>query len=331
MKRRVLIALVCASLAPLALSQTRIAPANSQPSTAAYPAPGNREEIGGPTRNIQATTPDTHDLVIGAGDLLEVSVYGAPEFDKLQLRVSGSGDVLLPFVGTQHVARLTAAQTQSIVAKRLADGGYFHNPQVSVFVRDYSSQGVSVLGEVQKPGLYPVFGTRRLFDVISLAGGLTPKAGELVTIAHRDQADKPVLVTLGNGVKGSADGNAVLSPGDTVIVSKAGIVYVVGDVHLPGGFVMENGHMTVLQALALAQGANPTASLNSAKLIRTTDGRQSQTTVELKRILSAKAGDVALAPGDILFVPNSMQKSAARRSLDAVLQAATGVAIYGRY
>jgi polysaccharide export outer membrane protein len=94
---------------------------------------------------------------------------------------------------------------------------------------------------------------------------------------------------------------------------------------------MENGHITVLQALALAQGANPTASLNSAKVIRTTDGKQSQTPVELKRILTAQAGDVTLAAGDILFIPSSMQKSAARHTLDAVVQAAVGVAIYGRY
>jgi len=335
MKRASLIVSICAWLANFAITQTRIAPAASPQVDAVSPSTSIRaDEDKNPAAVVvtsAAAGSDVHDLVIGSGDLLEVSVYGAPEFDKLQVRVSGAGNVVLPFIGRQRVAGLTAAEAESVVSKQLADGGYFHNPQVSVFIRDYSSQGVSVLGEVQKPGVYPLFGTRHLFDAISMAGGLTPKAGKLVTIAHRNQTDRPLAVNLGSDVKGSVEGNTLLSPGDTVMVSKAGIVYVVGDVHLPGGFVMENGHMTVLQALALAQGANPTASLNSAKVIRTIDGKHSQMPVELKLILGAKAGDVTLAAGDILFVPASIGKSAARRSLDSILQVATGVAIYGRY
>jgi len=335
MKRASLVVSICAWLASFAFTQTRIAPAASPQPDPVSPSASRTAEDENPAAVVGTSGApagsDVHDLVIGNGDLLEVSVYGAPEFDKLQTRVSGGGNVVLPFIGRQLVAGLTAAQAESVISQQLADGGYFHNPQVSVFVRDYSSQGVSVLGEVQKPGVYPLFGTRHLFDAISMAGGLTPKAGKLVTIAHRNQTDQPLLVNLGSDVKGSVEGNTLLSPGDTVVVSKAGIVYVVGDVHLPGGFVMENGHMTVLQALALAQGANPTASLNSAKVIRTIDGKQSQTPVELKLILGAKAGDVALAAGDILFVPSSIGKSAARRSLDSILQVATGVAIYGRY
>jgi len=333
-KRTTYFVLLCGALAATSSPQAQISQAAPKPSAGSANILRISKSDNSPTvMQVAASgaSPDTRDLVIGGGDLLEVTVYGAPEFNKLQIRVSESGTVVLPFIGAQHVEGLTAGEIESTITRQLADGGYFHDPQVSVFVRDYSSQGISVLGEVQKPGLYPAFGARRLFDAISMAGGLTPKAGKLVKISHRNQPDKPVVITLGDDRRGSIEGNTVLSPGDTVLVSKAGIVYVVGDVHLPGGFVMENGHMTVLQALALAQGANPTASLNKAKLIRTTDGKQSQTPVALKRILTAKAGDLSLAPGDILFVPSSMQKSAARRSLDAVVQAATGVAIYGRY
>jgi polysaccharide export outer membrane protein len=274
---------------------------------------------------------NARELLIGAGDLIEVSVYGAPEFDKVQLRVSGDGNIVLPFIGTQHVQGLTAAQAEAAISNKLAQGGYFHDPQVVVFVREYSSQGISILGEVQKPGIYPGYGEQHLFNAISMAGGLTPRAGKIVTITHRKESDRPTLVNLGDDKQDFAGGNSLLSPGDTVVVSKAGIVYVVGDVRLPGGFVMDGGHITVLQVLALAQGATPTASLKSAKLIRTVNGQQIQTPLELKRILAAKADDPALTPGDIVFVPSSLQKSAARRSLDAIVQAATGVAIYGRY
>jgi polysaccharide export outer membrane protein len=120
-------------------------------------------------------------------------------------------------------------------------------------------------------------------------------------------------------------------PGDTIVVSKAGIVYVVGDVRLPGGFIMENGNITVLKALALAQGTNPTAALNKTRLIRTADGKRQETPLALKQVLSNKAEDLTLRSGDILFVPSSAAKSAARRSIDAIIQTATGVAIYGRY
>jgi polysaccharide export outer membrane protein len=112
------------------------------------------------------------------------------------------------------------------------------------------------------------------------------------------------------------------------VVSKAGIVYVVGDVKMPGGFVMENGKMTVLQALAMAQGANPTASLNSAKVIHRENGKQQESEIPLKKILTAKATDVNMQPEDILFVPGSAGRSVMRRSLEAIVKTATGVAIY---
>jgi polysaccharide export outer membrane protein len=271
------------------------------------------------------------ELRIGSGDLLEISLYGAPEFDKFQARVSGTGDVVLPFIGAQHLAGLSVAEAQKLISRKLADGDYFHDPQVVVFVREYVTQGVSVLGEVQKPGFYPLLGARRLFDVISQAGGLTSKAGRVINIAHREHPDTPQTLTLGDEVQGSVEGNTAVFAGDTIVVSKAGIVYVVGDVRLPGGFIMENGEITVLQALALAQGANPTASLNKAKLIRTTDGKREETPIALKSVLGGKADDRKLKRGDILFVPASAGKSAARRSMDAIIQTATGVAIYGRY
>lgn len=288
----------------------------TQPSTATAPS--------GPV--TQGAAPD---MVIGAGDLLEISVYGAPDFDKKEVRVSGNGDITLPMIGAQHVEGLNVDQAQALIASKLAEGQYFNNPQVTVFVKEYATQGVSVLGEVQKPGVYPLLGQRRLFDAISQAGGLTAKAGKAVTIARRQDPEHPIAVMLGNDLQASTEGNIDVHPGDTIVVSKAGIVYVVGDVKMPGGFVMENGRMTVLQALAMAQGANNTASLNSARLIhRKPDGAQQDTQIALKKILSSQATDIAMQPEDILFVPASAGKSAMRRSLDAIVQTATGVAIY---
>lgn len=277
------------------------------------------------------TTAENSEMTIGEGDLLEVSVYGAPDFEKKEVRVSGTGDIVLPLIGREHVQGLTVQQAQELVAKKLTEGEFYNDPQVSIFIKEYIGEGVSVLGEVQKPGVYPLLGQHRLFDAISMAGGTTPKAGRVVTISRRADPNKPITVTLGNDFQGSTEGNVEVFPGDTVMVSKAGIVYVVGDVKLPGGFVMEHGSMTVLQAVALAQGANPTAALNSSKLIRKVDGNQQEVPIQLKEILSSKSPDVKVQPDDIVFIPNSAAKSAMRRSLEMIVQTASGMAIYHPY
>jgi polysaccharide biosynthesis/export protein len=279
-------------------------------------------------RTIPPAT-STSELRIGPGDLLEISVFGAAEFNK-QVRVSSAGDVSLPLIGSVRLAGLTTALAEKLIEEKLSDGGYFKDPHVSIFEKEYQTQGVSVLGEVQKPGIYPMLGSRRLFDVISAAGGTTPKAGNQITITHRDSSQAPQNLTLAGNANDSTSANPEILPGDTVVVQKAGIVYVVGDVHMPGGFIMDKPGLTVLQALAMAQGANPTAKLDGARLIRRSGDQHQDLPISLKKILASKAADVELQPDDILFVPNSSAKSAMHRGLEAIVQAATGVAIYGR-
>jgi len=269
-------------------------------------------------------------LIIGAGDLLVVSVYGATDFNK-EVRVADSGEISLPLVGPVHVAGLNIQQAEILVQQRLSEGGYFTDPQVSIFEKEYATQGISVLGEVQKPGIYPLLGSRALFDAVSAAGGLTPKAGNTITITHRSNPKEAQTVVLPPNQTFRAESNLAVFPGDTVVVSKAGIVYVVGDVRLPGGFVMENSQLTVLQAIAMAQGTNNTAKLDKAALIRKSLGGPQQIPIPLLQIMSAKAPDITLQPDDIVFVPRSEGKAAVRRTLDAILQAATGAAIYRPY
>jgi polysaccharide export outer membrane protein len=190
-----------------------------------------------------------------------------------------------------------------------------------VTIAEYATQGISVLGEVQKPGVYPLLGPRYLHDAISVAGGTSPRAGRTVTITHRDQPATQRTVEL-------ADNVSVL-PGDTIIVARAGVVYVVGDVAKPGGFLLDNnGHVSVLQALALAGGANKTAALRRAIVIRRSPSGLEELPVPLNRVLSAQAQDAPLQADDILFVPGSATKGAMRRSAEAILQITTGVAIY---
>lgn len=266
--------------------------------------------------------------VIGAGDLLRVSVLGAPESDQ-EVRVGADGNIFLNFIGKVLVAGQTTEQAQAVVAKKLVAGGFFTDPQVSVFAKEYVTQGVSVMGEVQKPGVYPVLGARSLFDVLSLAGGTTQKAGKLISITHRETPQSPTTVSLSNDSTESIRSNVAIYPGDTIVVSKAGMVYVSGDVHRPSAVPMDNSSMTVLQALAVAEGVNPTAALNKARLIRTTPSGPQEIPLLLKDMLTSKSPDVHLQAEDIIFVPNSAAKTATRRTLDAIIQTATGLAVYG--
>jgi polysaccharide export outer membrane protein len=278
----------------------------------------------------QASNSSARALKIGGGDLLEIKVFGVPELTDA-VRVSGRGDISLPLIGTVHVDNLTSEQSEKLIEQRLKDGGFLRDPHVSVFVKEYATQGISVMGEVARPGVYPLLGARRLFDALSSAGGTTSKAGKIVSITHRDNFGEPQLITLNNDPAKSSVGNVEVLPGDTIVVSKAGIVYVVGEVIKPGGFVMENNEsLTVLQALALAEGLSRTASANGAKIIRKTPEGLKDVQVPLKKILEGKTTDVAMQGEDVLFVPASAGKNAARRTLEAVVQTATGLAVYRR-
>jgi polysaccharide export outer membrane protein len=267
---------------------------------------------------------------IGPGDLLEVKVFGAPELGNT-LRVSSEGEIAIALIGSVRVAGLTPEQAQTQIEQRFRDGGYLRNPHVSILVKEFASQGISVLGEVAHPGVYPLLGSHRLLDAIAAAGGTTAYAGKRVVVSHRKSSDAVEKVLLARDPETTSTQNIELRPGDTVIVSRAGVVYVSGDVHTPGGFVMnQNDNLTVLQAIALAQGLNPTASLNSARIIRRQAGTLKEIPVALKEIMQAKSPDLELQDADVLFVPNSASKSAARKSLESIVQVATGLAIYRR-
>jgi polysaccharide export outer membrane protein len=290
-------------------------------------SPVAANEPAAATPSVANPAPTT-EMLIGSGDLLEVSVYGAPDYIK-QVRVNAAGEITLPLAGTVKIGGMTTAQAEAVIAKTLSDGGFFRDPRVSVLEKEYSTQGISVLGEVTKPGIYPLPGSRSLFDAISAASGVTARAGSIVSITHRNDPEHQTTVILSNNGKNSGSANVPLYPGDTVMVSKAGIVYVTGAVSKPGGFVMENAHMTVLQAVAMAQGANPTAALDKAEVIRNAGQgtKPEEIPIPLKKILTAKAPDVNLQENDIVFIPNSGAKSAQKRTIDAIIQVATGAAM----
>src|SRR3981081_2483754 len=232
-------------------------------------------------------------LKLGIGDLIEISVFGVPDLST-KARISGSGDVYLPLIDYVHLASLTTDEAQELIQKRLEDGGFVRGPHVSIFVSESSSQAITMLGEVNRPGAYPAVGERRLFDLISAAGGLTDKAGRNVTIEHRGDPGQKVELQLSANLTEDTQNNVDVFPGDTIIVSRAGIVYVVGDVNRPSGFRIEDNTLTVLKALALVGGGTRTSALSKTKILRQTSGGIQEIPVNLKQILYAKAPDVPL-------------------------------------
>ncbi len=265
---------------------------------------------------------------LGAGDLVEISVFGVPDLSTKE-RVSGSGDLYLPLIDYVHVADLTTDEAQELIQKRLEDGGFVRGPHVSIFVDESASQAVTVVGEVNRPGPYPAIGERRLFDFISAAGGLTEKAGRSVTIEHRGDGDtdQKVVLELSANFADDTKNNVEVQPGDMIIVSRAGIVYVVGDVNHPSGFLIEDNALTVLKALALAGGGTRTSALNKTKILRQTPNGVQEIPVNLKKVLYAKAPDLALVKGDVLFIPGSAGKAAVYRTGDAAVAVSTALAV----
>jgi polysaccharide biosynthesis/export protein len=272
---------------------------------------GGAASVGGTQSTLRKGNPAevAPEIRIGPGDELDITVFGFPELSQ-HLRVSNSGDVSLPLTGTVHLAGLSSDEAEALVEKRLADGHFVNNPHVSVYVKEYTAEGISLIGEVGHPGVYPAVGAHRLMDLIQMAGGLTEKAGKTVTVSHRDGAQNPLTLTLFEDAVKMAQNNIDLLPGDTVVVSKAGIVYIVGEVNRPGGFVIEGNHLMASEALAMAAGPTRMASLNRARIIRRTPDGLKETPLPLSKVLDAKSPDVALQANDIVYVPESHIKGA---------------------
>ena len=312
-------ALLCATfLAVTALAQTT-AQSNPVKTGAVFPADSTAALAKPSTTRSGDST-----IRLGTGDLVEVSVYNVPELST-KTRISNAGDVYLPLIDYVHVGGLTLDEAEAVIEKRLNQGGFVKNPHVQLFVHEYTSEGASVLGEVAKPGVYPILGDQRLFDLISAAGGFSERAGKSITVTHRGQP--AITVPLSRNLEDHPESNISVFAGDTVSVRRADVIYVVGDVARPSGLLMDSGHLTVLQAIALAGGTTSTAKLNGTRIIRKGPTGLSETPVPLKKLLQAKANDIPMEADDILFVPTSARKYLEGRTAEAALQLATSASL----
>ena len=242
------------------------------------------------------------------GDAINVSVYGVPDY-KLTARIAGDGVVDLPLIGGIHVAGLTVEQAQQKVAQELIDRQMILYPDVLISVQDSMVDVIGVMGEVNSPKVIPAYAPLSLLDAISAAGGLKPDASHSISILRKGVAE-PLLVVLNSDPANALSQNIPLYPGDRVLVSRVGVVYVVGAVMHQGAFpISPDTPMTLLQAVTISGGPGFQARLGGTRIIRTTGATRREIPVNLGKVKSGKAPDPILQSDDIVMIPTNPIKA----------------------
>jgi polysaccharide export outer membrane protein len=275
---------------------------------------------------------------IGPEDLVEISVFEIPELSRT-VRVSISGQISLPLVGAVRAAGLTPSQLERELTNLLKNN-YVKDPQVSVFLKEFKSDPVSIVGSVKMPGLYPIQTQKSLIEVLVMAQGFSDKAGRYVVVTRKAaeangevRSDPKAPVILEIPIKdllqtGDPKWNVPIYPGDVIKVAPAGTVYVGGSVSHPGAFpLIDFDNVSVIQAVAMAGGTIRAASKKRTVIVRRdAAGNRVEVKIDLARIEDGRDPDATLGANDILFIPASKGAAAAMRGLEATIQAATAMA-----
>ena len=239
------------------------------------------------------------DYVIGAGDLLRITVYQSPDLT-LEARVAESGTISYPLLGTLKLGGLSVAQAEELITRGLRDGQFLKQPQVTLMITQVRGNQVSALGMVNKPGRYPIDVVgMRLSELLALAGGIAPNGSEIVTVTgerdgkrFRAQVDLPALYGNKPGTE-----DPVLRDGDVLFVERAPMVYIYGEVQKPGAIRLER-NMNVMQALAAGGGVTARGTQRGLRVHR----RDSEGKVEVIE----PAMTALLHEGDVVYVRESL-------------------------
>lgn len=339
-------ALLLLLAAPSAFSQeakTSVEPDTASKSTSVVAAETN-DRIA---QLAMASDVKQGDYVIGSGDLLAVDVFDVPELSR-EVRVNETGYISMPLLPSKvRASGLTPFQLQDKLAELLETNGLVSTPQVSVSVKEQHSQPITVIGAVKNPMVIQALRRTTLLQVLSQAGGIADDAGNKILITRSDpdpvdatdtvDPSTPALpqtftINLSDLLQtGDSRFNIPLVGGDVVSVPRAGIIYVVGAVNHPGGFLLENDldKMTMLKMLSLAGGTTNTAKMGNAVILRKNSetGKRDQVPVDLKKVMHLKTQDVQMQDNDILFVPDSNGLKALHRAGDVAVSLTTGVGL----
>jgi len=280
---------------------------------------------------------------VGTDDLLDITVFEIPELASTA-RVSAAGYISMPLLGPVEATGLTPQELAVKIEDSLR-ANYVNDPHVTVFIREYASQPVSIVGAVEKPDIYQIKGQKSLMEMMALAGGLRADAGSTIQVIRRGPAAGPpnpgesasnATQTISISVEdlfegGQTELNVPVYAGDTINVLIAGAIFVMGEVIRPDQFVLRNGrNVTVTQAIALGGGLSPDAKASETLIYRPRlDGTREEIPIDAEKLLDGDIADITMRPYDILFVPSSKLKPALRRALDTTIAIASGFLIYG--
>jgi polysaccharide export outer membrane protein len=236
----------------------------------------------------------SEDYRLGAGDLLKIVVFDHDELN-LDARVSQTGNITFALVGQVPVGGLSTREAELLLAKRLAEGGFVSQPQVSILVSDYESQKVSVMGQVTKAGQYPLDSSKSILDALALAGGLlSDTAGDDAILVRADGTH--VAIDLPRLFDGDSAMNLPVHDGDTVFVQRAAQFYVYGEVQHPGQYRLPR-NTTISQAISIGGGLTPRGTQRGAIVKRLdADGKEHKLPV---------ADQDMLQPNDVLLIKPS--------------------------
>jgi polysaccharide export outer membrane protein len=282
---------------------------------------------------------------LGSGDQITISAVGMDEISKAPYRLDSAGYISVAFLGNIKSAGLSVAELEAEITSRLKE--FQLSPRVSVGIHEFKSQPVSVIGAVATPGVHYLEGNRTLVEALSAAGGLRQDAGNTVKISRRvAQGQIPLqnAVLDASGEVSVAEvkiatimdashptDNIFVKSHDVISVPKAALVYVIGEVERSGGFPLtEHESMSVLEAVSLAGGLKQMALARRAKILRFRSGasERREETVDLRRIMDGRDEDVALRPDDILYLATNKSKAVTMRTVEALVGAGTGIAVW---
>ena len=242
---------------------------------------------------------DDSGYLAGEGDVLKISVYDNPDL-ATTARINSDGTIIFPLIGQIKISGMTVSQVADKIGRKLAEG-YIVNPQVSVFIEEFRSKRVVILGQIKNPGLYELSGPTTLLELISKAGGVTVDAGDKLIIKRAPRgsgAEKKIIpINLKKLLeKGDASLDMPIMDGDNVFVAKAGTFYVTGQVNKPDAYKMEDGS-SVIKAITMAGGFTNLAAPGKVKIIRKINGKE--------KILENVSMHDPVLPEDVIVVPES--------------------------
>lgn len=310
-------------------SQVGVDVSSSLDQTAAVTSRGAKGAVIGPAAAVTAIPEGLEKLPLAPGFVLHLSVFNVMEMTQ-DVRVDDTGDASIPLIGKIHLAGDTLPVAERTIEKALVEKQILVTPQVTLTVAAFPQSPVVVAGEVQLPGKVMILTSEPVLDLIAAAGGVTTAAGGDIEIDHHTagQADTIQHIPYANGKEPDDARHALVYPGDSVYVRRAGVIYVLGAVNRPGGYLMVNGGtLTLPQAIALASGTTVVAAASTAVVVRKNGQNIVQLQVALKKESQGQEEPFWLQEGDMVYIPTSKIKAALVNS-STVLSAAASASVY---